>query len=459
MACCVQMRVRFAPSPTGALHIGGARTALYNWLLARGHGAEFVLRIEDTDRERSTPENVEQIFEALRWLGLDWDGDPVFQSERRDRHAEVVEQLIAGGHAYRSTAGPEQVKAFKEAHGNARLPRRGRGGGRRAAADARRGRDRRARRDPRRERVREPPDGRPRDRPRRRHARLPPGGRGRRPRRRHHPRRPRRRPLLQHPQADADPRGDGRRGARSTPTSRCCTGRTARSSPSATAPRPCRSCATPATCPRPSATTSRCSAGASTRRRPSTRTEELQQRFSLERVSKSPAVFDEKKLRWMNGTYVRELPVEELTRRLETYTGRSGLGEAVAISREKFQTLAEFWPLAGFFFDGPADDPKLREKWLGPGGDAGAAGAGAGGAGGDRGAVDRRGRRGRAERGRRAGRRQAGQALPAAAGRTGGDDRLARYLRDRGGARAGRDARAVDTVRMIRAQPSVHGCR
>ena len=76
------MRVRFAPSPTGALHIGGARTALYNWLLARGHGAEFVLRIEDTDRERSTPENVEQIFEALRWLGTEWDGDPVFQSER-----------------------------------------------------------------------------------------------------------------------------------------------------------------------------------------------------------------------------------------------------------------------------------------------------------------------------------------------------------------------------------------
>src|SRR3954451_18450239 len=110
-------RVRLAPSPTGALHIGGARTALYNWLLARGHGAEFVLRIEDTDRERSTPENVEQIFEALRWLGLDWDGAPVFQSERRDRHAEVVGRLIAGGPAYRSTAGAEQVKAFKEAHG------------------------------------------------------------------------------------------------------------------------------------------------------------------------------------------------------------------------------------------------------------------------------------------------------------------------------------------------------
>src|ERR687889_1781745 len=115
----MSMRVRFAPSPTGALHIGGARTALYNWLLARGRSdAQFVLRIEDTDRERSTAQNVEQIFEALRWLGLDWDGDPVFQSERRDRHAEVVEQLIAGGHAYRSNAGADDVKAYKEAHGN-----------------------------------------------------------------------------------------------------------------------------------------------------------------------------------------------------------------------------------------------------------------------------------------------------------------------------------------------------
>ena len=73
------MRVRFAPSPTGVLHIGGARTALYNWLLARGSGGEFVLRIEDTDRERSTPENVEQILDALRWLELDWDEGPLSQ--------------------------------------------------------------------------------------------------------------------------------------------------------------------------------------------------------------------------------------------------------------------------------------------------------------------------------------------------------------------------------------------
>src|SRR5215210_3364696 len=111
------MRVRFAPSPTGALHIGGARTALYNWLLARGRGGEFVLRIEDTDRERSTPENVEQIFDALRWLELDWDGDPVFQSERVARHREVLERLLAEGHAYRSTATAKEVETYKAQHG------------------------------------------------------------------------------------------------------------------------------------------------------------------------------------------------------------------------------------------------------------------------------------------------------------------------------------------------------
>ena len=112
------MRVRFPPSPTGALHIGNARTALYNWLLARGSGGQLVLRIEDTDRERSTPENVELIFDSLDWLGIDWDGAPIYQSANADRHAEVVQQLLDSGQAYRSTAGPEQVKAFKEANGN-----------------------------------------------------------------------------------------------------------------------------------------------------------------------------------------------------------------------------------------------------------------------------------------------------------------------------------------------------
>src|ERR671910_2799733 len=94
------LRLRFAPSPTGALHIGGARTALYNWLLARGKGGTLVLRIEDTDRERSTPENVEQILEALRWLELDWDEGPISQAERRPEHSAAIERLLEEGHAY-----------------------------------------------------------------------------------------------------------------------------------------------------------------------------------------------------------------------------------------------------------------------------------------------------------------------------------------------------------------------
>src|SRR5918992_2272275 len=89
------VRVRFAPSPTGVLHIGGARTALYNWLLARGSGGTFVLRIEDTDRERSTPENVEQILDALTWLGLDWDEGPISQAERAGRHREETARLLS----------------------------------------------------------------------------------------------------------------------------------------------------------------------------------------------------------------------------------------------------------------------------------------------------------------------------------------------------------------------------
>src|SRR5271169_1907498 len=114
------MRVRFAPSPTGALHIGGARTALFNWLLARHAGGRFVLRIEDTDRERSTAANVEQILDALRWLGLEWDEGPIFQSEREQRHREAVEMLLERGRAYRTTATGDDVKAFKALHGDDR---------------------------------------------------------------------------------------------------------------------------------------------------------------------------------------------------------------------------------------------------------------------------------------------------------------------------------------------------
>ena len=113
------MRVRFPPSPTGALHIGNARTALYNWLLARGSGGQLVLRIEDTDRERSTPENVELIFDSLD-VARDRLGRGIRSTSPTTppRHAEVVQQLLESGQAYRSTAGPEQVKAFKEANDN-----------------------------------------------------------------------------------------------------------------------------------------------------------------------------------------------------------------------------------------------------------------------------------------------------------------------------------------------------
>src|SRR6202049_5085572 len=111
------MRVRFAPSPTGALHIGGARTALFNWLMARGAGGRLVLRIEDTDRERSTPENVEQILDALRWLELDWDEGPIFQSSREARHREAVDSLLSAGRAYRSQPTADDVKSWKASHG------------------------------------------------------------------------------------------------------------------------------------------------------------------------------------------------------------------------------------------------------------------------------------------------------------------------------------------------------
>jgi len=93
-------------------------------------------------------------------------------------------------------------------------------------------------------------------------------------------------------------------------------------------------------------------------------TDQMVEQFDITRVQRNPARFDEQKLRWMNGRYLRELSLDELTQRLEEHTGRTGLGPAVAISHEKIQTLADFWPLAGFIFDGPADDPAAREKWL-----------------------------------------------------------------------------------------------
>ncbi len=106
---------RFAPSPTGFLHIGGARTALFNWLYARAKGGRFLLRIEDTDRTRSTPEATAAIFKGLEWLGLDWDGEAVSQAARADRHVEVAEQMLASGAAYKCFSTQAEIEAFREA--------------------------------------------------------------------------------------------------------------------------------------------------------------------------------------------------------------------------------------------------------------------------------------------------------------------------------------------------------
>src|SRR5437763_2344479 len=115
---------RFAPSPTGFLHIGGARTALFNWLYAKKHGGKMLLRIEDTDRQRSTEAAIAAILDGLKWLELDWDGDVIYQYSRAARHREVAEQLLASGKAYRCYATPEELTAMREkarAEGRTRL--------------------------------------------------------------------------------------------------------------------------------------------------------------------------------------------------------------------------------------------------------------------------------------------------------------------------------------------------
>lgn len=115
---------RFAPSPTGYLHIGGARTALFNWLFARHHGGRTLLRIEDTDQKRSTQDAIDKIIDGLAWLGLDYDGPPVFQSDRAERHVEVARMLLEAGHAYRCYATAEELEAMRADQRAARQPLR-----------------------------------------------------------------------------------------------------------------------------------------------------------------------------------------------------------------------------------------------------------------------------------------------------------------------------------------------
>src|SRR5207245_1107836 len=106
-----QVRTRFAPSPSGYLHIGGARTALFNFLFARHHGGKFILRIEDTDRERSTPEAINAILDAMNWLGLDWDEGPFYQTKRYPLYEEKVQKLLSEGKAYPCVCTPEKLEA------------------------------------------------------------------------------------------------------------------------------------------------------------------------------------------------------------------------------------------------------------------------------------------------------------------------------------------------------------
>ena len=332
------MRVRFAPSPTGVLHIGGARTALYNWLLARGSGGQFVLRIEDTDRERSTPENVEQILEALRWLELDWNEGPLSQWERRDAHAAAVQQLLGEGRAYEDEGAvrfrvPEEGEiTFQDAVlGDVTNPfsaikdfviQRSDGSplyNLAVAVDDRdmgithvvRGQDH-VSNTPRqlmllRALAAEPPV----------YAHIPllHGTDGKKLSKRH--------------------------GAASVQEVR----------DQGYLPEAVRNYIALLGWGYDESTTFMT-------------TGELVERFTLERVSKNPAVFDEQKLRWMNGHYMRELPPEDLHHRLEEFYSRSIPVEIVAISREKMQTLADFWPLAGALVDPPTEfDDKAWSQW------------------------------------------------------------------------------------------------
>ena len=365
------MRVRFAPSPTGALHIGGARTALFNWLLARGEGGTLVLRIEDTDRERSTPENVEQILDALRWLELDWDEGPILQTERSERHQEALAALLASGHAYRSNATADDVKAYKQLHGADR--------GFRGEAEAEGA-----------VRLRVPDDGATvvhdviRGDTRFEHVHLDD-------------------PVIARADGsvlynfavaidDLDARIThvvrGEDHLSNTPKQLLVL-EAARAAGFAADVEPPVYAHLPLLHGPDGKKLSKRHGAASVQELRAAgylpeavrnylallgwgagddatvmSTEQLVERFALERVSRNPAQFDEAKLRWLNGVYIRELSPAELARRLEEYTGRDGLEQAARISQEKIQTLADFWPLAGPLLDGPLDDPAARARWL-----------------------------------------------------------------------------------------------
>jgi len=370
-------RVRFAPSPTGALHIGGARTALYNWLFARGSGGTLILRIEDTDRERSTAENVAQIIDALRWLELDWDEGPLSQADGAERHRARIRELVEAGLAYPDPATSEEVKAWKQAHGSAgyrgqpedrpgaairlRVPDEGetvvddlirgqvrfenrliddlviaRGDGTPlynfavAADDAEmrvtdviRGDDHLSN-TPKQLLVLQalgaPPP---------RYAHLP---------------------LLHGPDGK---KLSKRHGAASVQELR----------ERGYLPAAIRNYLALLGWGTDDDTTI-------------LSTPELVSRFSIERVGRAAAIFDERKLRWLNGRFTRELAPDEYLEAAAGQLAREGHGdaaaarerlrEACAIAQEKAQTLTELWPLIGFLFEPPAEDDRAWAKVMKP---------------------------------------------------------------------------------------------
>jgi glutamyl-tRNA synthetase len=360
-------RLRFAPSPTGALHIGGARTALYNWLAARHSGGELVLRIEDTDRERSTEENVAQILDAMRWLELDWDIGPVSQAGRAEQHEAALQRLLESGHAYRDAATAKDVEAWKAEHGTGRgyrgtptdepgaavrlrVPDEGetvvddlirgpvafpnasyddfviaRGDGTPlynfavAVDDAEMGITEVVRGD---DHLSNTPKqllvlaalgyGAPR------YAHLP---------------------LLHGPDGK---KLSKRHGAASVQELR----------DAGYLPAAVRNYLALLGWGTDDDTTLMSTA-------------ELVARFRVEDVGKSAAIFDEKKLRWLNGRFMREMPLQEYTAAVAHHLGRAPdeqLRAACEIVQEKAQTLEEVWPLIRFLFEPPVDDEKAWGK-------------------------------------------------------------------------------------------------
>ena len=359
--------MRFAPSPTGLLHIGGARTALYNWLQARHDGGAMILRIEDTDRERSTPDNVEQILDALRWLELEWDEGPKSQYERGDRHVEVLGSLLASGAAYRDPATSQDVKAWKDRHGADR-------GYRGEASD-----------DPGAAvRLRVPDDG---------DTIVQDLIRGE----------------VRFPNAAADDfviaRGDGSvlynfavavddadmgitdviRGddhLSNTPKQLLVM--------EAMGVEPPRYAHLPLLHGPDGKKLSKRNGAASVqelRERgylPAAvrnylallgwgtgddttvmSTEQLIERFDVSDAGRSSAIFDEQKLRWLNGRFMREMALDEYTAVVARHLGREPderLRAACSIVQDKAQTLNEVWPLVAFLFEEPVTDEKAWRK-------------------------------------------------------------------------------------------------